>query len=373
MTSLYLIKDTVYRWKERPSSALSRLLVVFFLSLCALSFLSNYVLVTKSIQDRIRARGGDLVILTDYEMGTTIKKVDLIKNELYRIADAELMILNDINVQGVIDETSFPIVEYGDEALSGLTDFPLDDFPYLVLLDKASPISEGPAVMNIQGYSYNILARRIPEGHMIGKVYDRGVILIPESVSAQLASHGLSRKYVIKVRDMTYEHIKAVDSTLRNICRMDKSISSVFSSEELLADLSLMMSNQNESRAGFSIGIAVIVGILLTALASMEFRENEYVYTLMKSFGVRPILLVMTFVVENMVLIGLAFVGAVMFFMEAQKIIMTEFFKLPNTLLTLEDLHDDLLLLGMSLIVCVVVSSVPIVASAYREIGRVLK
>lgn len=30
--------------------------------------------------------------------------------------------------------------------------------------------------------------------------------------------------------------------------------------------------------------IMVIVGILLIALASMESRQNEYVYTLMKSF-----------------------------------------------------------------------------------------
>ena len=38
LISLYLFKDTLHRWKERPASPLSRVLVAFFLSLCALSF-----------------------------------------------------------------------------------------------------------------------------------------------------------------------------------------------------------------------------------------------------------------------------------------------------------------------------------------------
>lgn len=41
LTCLYLFKDTLHRWKERPASPLSRILVAFFLSLCALSFLAN--------------------------------------------------------------------------------------------------------------------------------------------------------------------------------------------------------------------------------------------------------------------------------------------------------------------------------------------
>ena len=68
----------------------------------------------------------------------------------------------------------------------------------------------------------------------------------------------------------------------------------------------------------FKLLLGVIVGILLTALASMEFRQNEYVYTLMKSFGVRPVLLIMAFIVENAFLIGVSFAGAVWAFMKTQ-------------------------------------------------------
>ncbi len=65
LTCLYLFKDTLHRWKERPASPLSRILVAFFLSLCALSFLANYVLSAKMLHDEIRKNGADLIIVFD--------------------------------------------------------------------------------------------------------------------------------------------------------------------------------------------------------------------------------------------------------------------------------------------------------------------
>ena len=141
----------------------------------------------------------------------------------------------------------------------------------------------------------------------------------------------------------------------------------------LLDRLEVLMGNQTECRTGFSLGIAVIVGILLTALASMEFRQNEYVYTLMKSFGVRPVLLIMAFIVENAFLIGVSFAGAVWAFMKTQRIVLGEFFKLGNSVLTYADIRQDLWLLGISLAGCVLLSSIPVAFSACRPIGKVLK
>ncbi len=106
----------------------------------------------------------------------------------------------------------------------------------------------------------------------------------------------------------------------------------------------------------------------------MEFRQNEYVYTLMKSFGVRPALLVLTFIVENIFLIGISYAGAVCAFMKTQKIVLGEFFfKLGDAVLTYADIRQDLWLLGVSLLICVLLSSVLVAFSAYRPIGKVLK
>ena len=156
-------------------------------------------------------------------------------------------------------------------------------------------------------------------------------------------------RYVIRVHEMTAANIQSIEETLNNIVRYDGSMTIVQTHVGLLKRLEVLMSNQMECRMGFSIGIAVIVGILLTALASMEFRQNEYVYTLMKSFGVRPLLLILTFIVENIFLIGISFAGAVWAFMKTQKIVLGEFFKLGDTVLTYADIRQDLWLLGISL------------------------
>ena len=81
LISLYLFKDTLHRWKERPASPLSRVLVAFFLSLCALSFLANYVLSSKMLHDEIRKNGADLITVFDtVREGEASKEVCLSTN-----------------------------------------------------------------------------------------------------------------------------------------------------------------------------------------------------------------------------------------------------------------------------------------------------
>ena len=64
LTLLYLARDTVHRWLTRISSPVARVLVVFFLSLCALCFLGSYVVSAKIVRNQIMNLGGDLVTVT---------------------------------------------------------------------------------------------------------------------------------------------------------------------------------------------------------------------------------------------------------------------------------------------------------------------
>ena len=104
----------------------------------------------------------------------------------------------------------------------------------------------------------------------------------------------------------------------------------------------------------------------------MEYRQNEFIYTLMKSFGIHPILLVGSFIVENLVLVSASFAAAIAVFMKAQHIIVAQF-KLGQYSLTLEEIMPEIQLISLTLLFCVFVSSIPIVVAANRQIGRVLK
>lgn len=376
LTLLYLFKDTLHRWKERPASPLSRVLVSFFLSLCALSFLANYVLSTKMLQDEIRQSGGDLIIA--YDMNTDGKPPldPLLLQGLPRLHPCNILALKQV-ASATMGKLNYQIMEYDIAAYAHLKDLPIDRHPRLLIFGlKQEQEQAGPRTIQMNQFSFPIHACHLPEHHVLGKVFPQGLIIVPAGTFSSQGLRGGSGTsiYIIQAAEMTSALISGIENTLNNLVRMDqRPMTSIRSTAHILRRLDILVGNQSECRAGFSIGIAVIVGILLTALASMEFQQNEYVYTLMKSFGVRPVFLILNFIMENIFLVGSAFVAAVACFMETQKIVLGEFFKLQNTSLSLQDIMPDLTLLGISLLICVLVSSVPIIISANRQIGKVLK
>ena len=96
LTSLYLAKDTIHRWFSRVSSPLARVLVVYFLGLCALCSLGSYALATKIVKDKIISRGGDLVMVT-MSPGQESDKVGLPTTaELDELLDVEAYALSSL-------------------------------------------------------------------------------------------------------------------------------------------------------------------------------------------------------------------------------------------------------------------------------------
>lgn len=375
LTLLYLFKDTLHRWKERPASPLSRVLVSFFLSLCALSFLANYVLSTKMLQDEIRQSGGDLIIAYDVNPDGKPPLETLLQQHLPRLHSCNVLTLKQA-ASATLGKVNYPIVEYSIAAYGQLKDLPISRHPRLLLFGlKQEREQEGPRTIQMNQFSFPIHACHLPEHHVLGKVFPQGLIIVPAGTFSSQGVLGKSGTniYIIQATEMTSALISGIENTLNNLVRLDQRFTSIRSTAPILRRLDILMGNQAECRAAFSIGIAVIVGILLTALASMEFQQNEYVYTLMKSFGVRPVFLVLNFIMENIFLVGGAFIAAVFCFMKTQKIVLGEFFKLHNTSLSLQDIMPDLTLLGISLFICVLVSSIPIIISANRQIGKVLK
>lgn len=373
LTLLYLFKDTLHRWKERPASPLSRVLVSFFLSLCALSFLANYVLSTKLLQDEIRQSGGDLIIAYDVNPDGKPPLETLLQQNLSRLHPCNVLALKQV-ASATMGKSNYPIAEYGIAAYSQLKELPIDCHPRLLLFGPKQELEqEGPRTVQMNQFSFPIHARHLPEHHVLGKVFPQGLIIVPAGTFSSQGLQNGTTIYIIQAVEMTSALISGIENTLTNLVRLDQRFTSIRSTAPILRRLDILMGNQAECRAAFSIGIAVIVGILLTALASMEFQQNEYVYTLMKSFGVRPVFLVLNFIMENIFLVGGAFIAAVVCFMKTQKIVLGEFFKLQNTSLSLQDIMPDLTLLGISLFICVLVSSIPIIISANRQIGKVLK
>ncbi len=378
LTILYLAKDTVHRWFTRASSPLARVLVVFFLSLCALCFLGSYVISAKAIRDKIRNRGGDLVaaffMLPDASTSICLPT----QPETQHLLGADsLVVLPAGNAQ--IGERKFVSIVTYDFRRAGQF-LPLlapGGGPTLLCPAESAPYPAGPIDIKLPGQqeTYTAMVRHLPEDHLLMRLQQNGVLLVQPELLEQLGQHDHLRyiRFIMQVRELQgAESLHRVTRFLNQLKKLEGVEGSISSAAALLEEMDIILGNQNQCRATFCLGIVFIVGVLLTALAGMEYRQNEFIYTLMKSFGIRPLLLVGSFIVENLVLVSTSFAGAIYVFMKAQKIIVAQF-KLGQYSLTIEEIMPEIQLISITLLFCVLVSSIPIIVAANRQIGRVLK
>lgn len=376
LTILYLAKDTVHRWFTRASSPLARVLVVFFLSLCALCFLGSYVISAKAIRDKIRARGGDMVAAFFMLPRDSSAAFLPTRQETQQYLGADSIAIIPAGNASVAERRHVPIVTY-DFRRAGQF-MPLlapGGGPTLLCPAENPPFPQGPHDVSVQNNTYTVMVRHLPGDHMLMRLMQGGVLLVsPETMEFINQSHNTRYlRVLLQVKELeNAESLHRVCRFLETLRKLEGLEGSVSSAAGLLEEMDIILSNQTQCRATFCLGIVFIVGILLTALAGMEYRQNEFIYTLMKSFGINPLLLVASFIIENLVLVAISFGAAVLVFMKAQRVIVAQF-KLGQYSLSIQEIMPEIQLISATLLLCVLVSAIPITVAANRQIGRVLK
>lgn len=378
LTVLYLAKDTIHRWFTRLSSPVARVLVVFFLTLCALCFLGTYVISSKVLHDRIRSQGGDLVHAMVYTNSAESAFHIPTRSELLRQTGAESIALCSLGYARNKNKKSVGLYTYPFSRTAQI---------YPLLANNGSPTLFYPEDADVSEFivdvtigqnnePYTVPVRRLPKDHLLNKILNRGGIIIPPDIAENLMpSHaGGMSQILLKIENLqSSADLIQVEEYLKTFFKLEGADCHVNSAAALLKQLDLIMSNQMQCRAIFCLGIVLIVGILLTALAGMEYRQNEYIYTLMKSFGIHPLMLVLNFIVENLLLVSFSFAAAILSFMHVQHLVVDQFFKLGQYQLTLQEIMPEIELISASLGLCVLISALPIIVAANRSVGRVLK
>lgn len=378
LTALYLAKDTLHRWCTRISSPLARVLVVFFLSLCALFFLGNYVISTKIIRHQIVRQGGDLVIvnmMANDDHPTSLPN----RKEIANILGADSYALNRIGFATAGDRQGISLYSYDFARSSQFTELlSPSGGPVLLTSVGSTQYRTGPCTVTFRGSApikQDVYVRLLPEDHMLLRIIGgTGIIVPPDSLPGIADTTPRAISMVLRIRDLeSAEPIRQAEAYFKQYFRLEGCDGHIITAAKLIEQMDIILSNQMQCRLAFCGGIAGIVGILLTALAGMEYRQNEYIYTLMKSFGIHPLMLVLAYMIENTLLVGAAFIAAVWVFMKSQSIILTQFFKMGQFTLSLGEIQMEMQLICGSLALCILISTIPILVAANRDIGRVLK
>ena len=378
LTALYLAKDTLNRWISRISSPLARVLVVFFLSLCALCFLGSYVITAKALRDKISTQGGDLVQMMIFSSPGTNSVSLPTEQELGVMLDVDSLAVRNVG-SATVNRHSVALLTYDFQRSSQFLPLLSPSAGPCLLCPEGNPFfTAGPVDVNLAGETgvRTIMARHLPADHLLMRMMPDGCIIIPPDVADQLKASRISsmQRIIARVRHLQgAASLTRVETYFNNMIRLEHAQGHVISAARMLREMDVVLSNQTQCRAAFCIGIVGIVGILLTALAGMEYRQNEYIYTLMKSFGIHPAMLVGAFLAENLLLVGASFAAAVATFMQCQAIIADQFFKMGRYSLQMDEIMPEIELIATMLLICIVFSSIPIIAAANREIGKVLK
>ena len=376
LTLLYLAKDTIHRWFTRVSSPLARVLVVFFLTLCALASLGSYAISTKIVRDKIIRQGGNMVVATlNAPRGGSFYLPS--QKDIQDTLGADSYILRYVGSARQADGHPVTIYTCHFSRLNQI--LPLmapSGGPTLLQGDESGKLPPGPSEVTTRGVTESVFVRNLPEGHPLLRIMRGSGLIVQPSYLPKNAMDNLGGNYLFAFifRDLeSSEPIHKTEQFLRTYKQLEGVDGPVVSALPLLKEMDIVLGKQTQCRIAFCVGISCIVGILLTALAGMEYRQNEYIYTLMKSFGIHPLLLVSTFITENILIVGASFVGAIATFMYFQRMIVTQIMKLGHYTLTLQEITPEIILITYTLLACVLISSIPIFVAANRAIGRVLK
>lgn len=365
---LYLLRDTLHRWLIRCSSPVARFLVVFFLSFCGLVFLSSYVLSVEMLQKQIARTGGNLLVAAELLPPGSVHGSGhglLIP----RPHEYEFHVFHEPYAVGVVENQPYPLVEYMPDA-AGL--FPLIRHNGLFFHSDRAGCKAGMPI-DVEIDAHRLQAVCLPCVPLFSILYPNGALFFPYGALPQVWGDGFVRKYVLKFPHPNYRMIERWDNILSAIAKWDKKHISTVDSKQLLQELANLERSQYHFRVGVSAGIAFILCILLTAVSSLEFRHNEYVYALMGSFGVSRLTLFFTFVAENLVLVALGFSSALLCVWCSRDYLTSELYRLPELKLSLRALENDIRTFCLAFAICIPVSCLPILAAVCRPIGKILK
>lgn len=356
----------------RISSPLARLSVVLFLSFCGLIFLSSYVISVKVLRERIRNSGADLLIISEYVRGdkALAERGDCIISQ--RPEDYDFYYLRESFASAKHNQQFLTMVEYPPVMTALLPTATQQNGLYL-LPPRADNNYRGPAEVDIEEHRTTAQCLTDADVPLLRKLYPGGALFLPTGSLPFIWQNGYINKYILQIKQATVERVEVWEHMLKQLSRLDKTHMNLLSSTPLLRELKQLESIQYRFRVWVTIGISIIICLLLTSVSSLEFRQSQYVYALIGSFGISRALLYLSYIGENIVLVAMGFTGALAGLWGVRHYITETLYKSPGISLTLWELEDDIRTFLLAFGICVIVSSVPILCAILRPIGKVLK
>ena len=305
----YLWKNTFRRWFESPISPLSKVLLVLVLSFFAAAILSLFKGIEKEISDRLARRDLNTVITTELVSGKNARL------RLQKSIEEERMWTQRYGVEQIHhvwrlgtladwrDERLTVYAFSSAESFSNESSSP-DQIPEARLLLRSdskflNKLYKEPVKFNEREFS--LFVDQIPLW-IEEQINEEMIVAGPLPLLAQFLDRGFLSYTVAELESL--DEVIQYENELKAFHKAEGNRVDIQSATDILEDLERLQILQRKARVALITGCGLILAIILSAMAWLEFRDDRYLLSLLRSFGTPRGWLLLHNLAENLILVS---------------------------------------------------------------------
>jgi len=296
----YLLKNTLQRWLENPASPLTKIIITFLFSILAFLIFGSFQLFEKKITAQLNR--DDLRSITTQEQ----LWADRAQERLYNGTDESYLWLpfsEEFNTYQqaslYVDTLLFkkvPLLSY--DTPPSIPNFPTSEPGQarpIVVFSKQS-FKTGSDYILIQ--DNKIPAISLPLPPIFKSRYNSpAVAVIPNEMITPLLERGFSQIQVILPKKSVPTN--ELQQLIQAHAHAEGRRVNITSSVEILSKLQEFLNHQKNARLIVGSVITAILSLTLGALSLLEFRQEQYLSALLRSFGVKKGYLFIHYLLET--------------------------------------------------------------------------
>ncbi len=366
----YLLKDIFWRWREQPGNVFTRFILAYALVLPSLALLGAFVLMTGSIEAKLRKTGTDMLFVTEH---VSAMQGDIAANQKHvRMAPLAkhgtmFQLLQLFTQARSPYATSIRVAAYPDSALHALEGMVSAEYPVAYLSEKL--LENVPIRVSIDNFFFMARTAR-PDG-MVDKYFQGDLVLLPEGMLPRLESRGFMRVTLCRIKNI--EEIETLQRAVQLTSKLDETKVYVRSSIKLLESFSMMKERQLFWRLGLAAAAGSVLALVLGTLSLLEYQQRAYVIALLRSFGIKRRLVLVMQLFESALVVNLAGITAYYTLIVCQQTLYRSFGSEGGVNgLTFEHMTTELLLIFACINIGVLISTAPSIHILKKDIGTIL-
>lgn len=374
----YLWRNSLRRWIENPASPLTKFLVPFLFGLLALLVFGLMRGVEAELQAQLQRADLRAIHISEAVMSGEAR------NRYYQALDSpapwrEWCETSDLFLQAPISSSSrfferMPLIGYIDtpsfislpETTAG------EPRPVLILTSR----SLSQMILDQDDYvevaqEYRLPARLASMPPQFASIFQTpAVALVPaEMLELPLTKYHTRLQILIPKLGISPQRL---ESMIRTFSEAENHDLRIYSSQAVLTHLEEFNRRQKLARVLLGLGIAVILSLVLGSLSLLEFRQELYLFALLRSFGVRPAYLWIHYLMETALITYLGGVAAYWIAREPLAALIGRYqsddrLQVPLSMNLIG--QSDLSMIGFALTAGILLSALPLIPGLRKPVG----